>query len=135
MIKTIRPDEFHFHVAIEFPSSPGGIIAARNIRIWRTDVTPEIEITSCESLALHMDAEGVVWAEMRMWAYPEGGPIFDGKPIINNNTIVMYTFNVHVSSILAKASYNKGYTEGYAKLHGKPLTAAMKMRGRKMVEA
>ena len=135
MIKTVRPDVYAFSVVIEFPSAPSGVIGGREVRIWRTDVTPEVEIESCESLAIHMDAEGVAWAEARMWADPDGNPLFDGKPMVKDNQIITAVFSVHVAKILSKPSYNKGYEEGYVQLYGKPLSAAKRMRGRKMVEA
>lgn len=136
MIKTVRPGKFDLYIAVEFPSASSRVLAGHAMRLWRTDVDPEEEIKSCEALALYVDAEGVVWGEALMWADENGCPILSGKPLINrSNQIVTKTFSVHITAALSKSSYNKGYEEGFAGLHGRPLTAAAKMRNRKMVEA
>ena len=135
MIKTVRPETYHLSVVVEFPTAKTGVIAAHDIRMWRVDAEGETEIRSCEALTLHMDAESIVWGEALLWADLEGQPILDGKPAIKDNQIVTGVFNLHITKILSKPSYNKGYEEGYVQMHGRPLTAAKRMRGRKMVEA
>lgn len=134
MIMTVVPADFDFTVEVCFPVSGPGSMSARAVTVMRTDVHPHEVITTAGGMSLYMEASGIIWAHLEMWADHDGNPIATGVPVYGpDHQIVTKVFTVRVTTVLAKTSYNDGYRDGHSAKYGPPKTAPLRMLGRKAV--
>jgi hypothetical protein len=72
------PQEFAGSVVIEWPCArPGSALIGSLTKISAEDGTPILTVTS---LTLHCAADDIAWAELTMFADPDGNPVLDAGP-------------------------------------------------------
>ena len=97
------PEKFAGRVIIEWPpSGRAGILLGWHVQI--TDADTGKPITTVTSLAvLHAEAEGIVWADLTMFADEDGAPVLDGVPPLRDGEVILSAFPFEVAEMRAAA--------------------------------
>lgn len=99
-------DHFTGIIGIEWPAAGPGL-PGKALPGWR--VTPydgDGPVLTVQRLTIHASADGLVWAELAMFADRDGNPILHGKPVILEDGIQVLTgtFRFLVTSMRVRES-------------------------------
>ena len=110
-IKHFRPSEYDLKLIIEWPVGYSDMMLAASTMIY--DAGSGEAIKSISGLTIYVGDGGLIWAEVEMYADLDGKPLFQGPPLIENNSVVMKVFKAQIAQMLSVQSARAAYTLGH----------------------